>query len=94
MDDGPREKQKSSGVTICTGTGSSSWHFHINHLYPESVQQILKIGKILKDQQKYFFFPVSFSFLGHTFLQDKIDPELLLHYQLVPHWMLTSSHWI
>lgn len=29
LDDGPLIKQKSSGMTICTGTGSTSW-FHIN----------------------------------------------------------------
>ncbi|XP_076462186.1 NAD kinase 2, mitochondrial-like [Babylonia areolata] len=44
VDDGPREKQKSSGVTICTGTGSSSWHFHINNLPAESVHHILHIA--------------------------------------------------
>ena len=47
VDDGPREKQKSSGITICTGTGSSSWHFHINYLPAESVCDILKIGQWL-----------------------------------------------
>ena len=25
LDDGPLIKQKSSGMTICTGTGSTSW---------------------------------------------------------------------
>lgn len=25
LDDGPMMKQKSSGITICTGTGSTSW---------------------------------------------------------------------
>ncbi|XP_059156165.1 NAD kinase 2, mitochondrial-like [Physella acuta] len=39
-----KEKQKSSGVTICTGTGSSSWHFHINHLSLCSVQKVLSIA--------------------------------------------------
>ncbi|KAH9518443.1 NAD kinase 2, mitochondrial [Bulinus truncatus] len=39
-----KEKQKSSGVTICTGTGSSSWHFHINHLSICSVKKILEIA--------------------------------------------------
>ncbi|PVD23404.1 hypothetical protein C0Q70_16673 [Pomacea canaliculata] len=43
-DDGPGEKQKSSGITICTGTGSSSWHFHINHLSVSSVRDILVIA--------------------------------------------------
>ncbi|XP_035826352.1 NAD kinase 2, mitochondrial isoform X2 [Aplysia californica] len=40
----PKEKQKSSGVTICTGTGSSSWHFHINHLSSSAVGEILNIA--------------------------------------------------
>ncbi|KAK7100993.1 hypothetical protein V1264_023847 [Littorina saxatilis] len=43
-DDGPKEKQKSSGITICTGTGSSSWHFHINHLPAKSVRDVLRIA--------------------------------------------------
>jgi len=25
VDDGPWEKQKSSGISICTGTGSKAW---------------------------------------------------------------------
>ncbi|BFY99379.1 hypothetical protein BsWGS_02419 [Bradybaena similaris] len=43
-DTSPKEKQKSSGVTICTGTGSSSWHFHINQLSMDSVEKILEIA--------------------------------------------------
>uniref|UniRef100_A0A0B7A8W9 Uncharacterized protein n=1 Tax=Arion vulgaris TaxID=1028688 RepID=A0A0B7A8W9_9EUPU len=43
-DDTNKEKQKSSGVTVCTGTGSSSWHFHINHLSMDSVEKILNIA--------------------------------------------------
>lgn len=39
-----KHKQKSSGVTICTGTGSSSWHFHINHLTEKAVEEILTIA--------------------------------------------------
>ncbi|GFS25491.1 NAD kinase 2, mitochondrial-like [Elysia marginata] len=39
-----KHKQKSSGVTICTGTGSSSWHFHINHLTEKAVEEILSIA--------------------------------------------------
>ncbi|CAL1546583.1 unnamed protein product [Lymnaea stagnalis] len=39
-----KEKQKSSGVTVCTGTGSSSWHFHINHLSIFSVKKVLSIA--------------------------------------------------
>lgn len=41
----PKEKQKSSGVTICTGTGSNSWHFHINHLTNTALGNILSIAK-------------------------------------------------
>ncbi|XP_041474866.1 NAD kinase 2, mitochondrial-like isoform X2 [Lytechinus variegatus] len=43
VDDGPMEKQKSSGVTVSTGTGSSSWSFNINKLSCQSVKDILKI---------------------------------------------------
>ena len=46
IDDGPREKQKSSGVTVCTGTGSTSWFFHINHALAEDVKTILDIGEL------------------------------------------------
>uniref|UniRef100_A0A0N5AXS6 NAD(+) kinase n=1 Tax=Syphacia muris TaxID=451379 RepID=A0A0N5AXS6_9BILA len=35
-------KQKNSGITICTGTGSSSWFFNINKLTSQSVSDILK----------------------------------------------------
>lgn len=41
IDGGPAEKQKSSGVTVCTGTGSTSWFFHINHISEEDVRNIL-----------------------------------------------------
>lgn len=44
IDDSVRQKQKSSGVTVCTGTGSTSWFFNINHLTTQSVHDILKIG--------------------------------------------------
>ena len=47
VNDSVRVKQKSSGVTVCTGTGSTSWHFNINHAARESVADILKIGQNL-----------------------------------------------
>lgn len=47
VDDGPLEKQKSSGITICTGTGSTSWSFNINKLSYQSVEEILKIANHL-----------------------------------------------
>nr|XP_020456751.1 NAD kinase 2, mitochondrial isoform X2 [Monopterus albus] len=45
VDDGPWEKQKSSGLSICTGTGSRAWSYNINKLAEQSVEEILKIGK-------------------------------------------------
>ena len=47
IDDSPAEKQKSSGVTVCTGTGSTSWFFHINHILSEDVKNILNIGEFV-----------------------------------------------
>lgn len=46
IDNTPRVKLKSSGLTACTGTGSTSWSFNINKLTPQCVQQLLKIGKL------------------------------------------------
>lgn len=40
---GKWEKQKSSGVTVCTGTGSSSWNFNINKLTKQCVKNLLGI---------------------------------------------------
>ncbi|XP_076020321.1 NAD kinase 2, mitochondrial [Genypterus blacodes] len=45
VDDGPWEKQKSSGLSICTGTGSKAWSYNINNLAEQSVEGVLKIGK-------------------------------------------------
>uniref|UniRef100_T1JBC5 NAD kinase 2, mitochondrial n=1 Tax=Strigamia maritima TaxID=126957 RepID=T1JBC5_STRMM len=45
IDGSLRVKQKSSGVTICTGTGSSSWYFNINKLTQQCVQNLLNIVK-------------------------------------------------
>lgn len=41
IDDSLPEKQKSSGITVCTGTGSTSWFFHINHISSDDVKNIL-----------------------------------------------------
>ncbi|XP_072051294.1 NAD kinase 2, mitochondrial-like [Amphiura filiformis] len=43
IDGGPMEKQKNSGITVCTGTGSTSWTYNINKLPPQSVQEIMRI---------------------------------------------------
>ncbi|XP_074640490.1 NAD kinase 2, mitochondrial-like isoform X1 [Tubulanus polymorphus] len=47
VDDCPPEKQKSSGVTVCTGTGSTSWFFNINLIPETSIEEILKIANRL-----------------------------------------------
>ncbi|XP_069370288.1 NAD kinase 2, mitochondrial isoform X2 [Paralichthys olivaceus] len=47
VDDGPWEKQKSSGLSICTGTGSKAWSYNINKLAGQAAEELLKIGKSL-----------------------------------------------
>jgi NAD+ kinase len=43
VDDGPFFRQKSSGIIICTGTGSTSWCFNINKLSSLSLHKLFKI---------------------------------------------------
>ncbi|KAJ0012773.1 hypothetical protein NQD34_017107 [Periophthalmus magnuspinnatus] len=45
VDDGPWEKQKSSGLSVCTGTGSKAWSYNINKLAEQAVEEVLKIGQ-------------------------------------------------
>uniref|UniRef100_A0A8C5LKI7 NAD kinase 2, mitochondrial n=1 Tax=Leptobrachium leishanense TaxID=445787 RepID=A0A8C5LKI7_9ANUR len=45
VDDGPWEKQKSSGLNVCTGTGSKAWSYNINKIAPQSVEEVLSIAK-------------------------------------------------
>ncbi|KAL6097240.1 nadk2 [Pungitius sinensis] len=45
VDDGPWEKQKSSGLSVCTGTGSKAWSYNINKLTQQAVEEVLDIGK-------------------------------------------------
>ncbi|KAM7167130.1 NAD kinase 2, mitochondrial isoform 1-T1 [Macrochelys suwanniensis] len=45
VDDGPWEKQKSSGLNVCTGTGSKAWSYNINKVASQAVEEILKIAK-------------------------------------------------
>ncbi|KAF4024452.1 hypothetical protein G4228_016274 [Cervus hanglu yarkandensis] len=44
VDDGPWEKQKSSGLNLCTGTGSKAWSFNINRVAPQAVEDVLNIA--------------------------------------------------
>uniref|UniRef100_A0A672S7C1 NAD kinase 2, mitochondrial n=1 Tax=Sinocyclocheilus grahami TaxID=75366 RepID=A0A672S7C1_SINGR len=46
IDDGPWEKQKSSGLSICTGTGSKAWSYNINKLVEQAVEDVLRIGQL------------------------------------------------
>ncbi|VDM59353.1 unnamed protein product [Angiostrongylus costaricensis] len=43
IDNGKMTKQKSSGIAICTGTGSTSWYFNINKLTEQCVSDLLRI---------------------------------------------------
>ncbi|EYC08483.1 hypothetical protein Y032_0065g3577 [Ancylostoma ceylanicum] len=43
IDDGKMVKQKSSGIAMCTGTGSTSWYFNINKLTEQCVSELLRI---------------------------------------------------
>uniref|UniRef100_A0A8R1TKF0 NAD kinase 2, mitochondrial n=1 Tax=Onchocerca volvulus TaxID=6282 RepID=A0A8R1TKF0_ONCVO len=43
-DDGIMVKQKSSGVIVCTGSGSTSWYFNINKMTDYCVSSILNIA--------------------------------------------------
>uniref|UniRef100_A0A158PB22 NAD kinase 2, mitochondrial n=1 Tax=Angiostrongylus cantonensis TaxID=6313 RepID=A0A158PB22_ANGCA len=43
IDNGKMTKQKSSGIAICTGTGSTSWCFNINKLTEQCVSDLLRI---------------------------------------------------
>ncbi|XP_046901222.1 NAD kinase 2, mitochondrial isoform X4 [Hypomesus transpacificus] len=45
VNDGPWEKQKSSGLSVCTGTGSKAWSYNINKLVEQAVEDVLRIGK-------------------------------------------------
>lgn len=45
IEDSPTIKIRSSGLTICTGTGSTSWSFNINKVTPSCVQTIVNIIK-------------------------------------------------
>ncbi|VDP01995.1 unnamed protein product [Soboliphyme baturini] len=44
IDSGPMVKQKSSGITLCTGTGSTSWYFNINKMTEQCLKDLLHIG--------------------------------------------------
>lgn len=43
VDDGPFFKQKSSGIILCTGTGSTSWCYNINKMSLNSIKKMVKL---------------------------------------------------
>ncbi|VDK17840.1 unnamed protein product [Anisakis simplex] len=45
IDDGPMLRQKSSGLTVSTGTGSTSWNYNINRVSEQHINDILAIMK-------------------------------------------------
>ncbi|XP_037080752.1 NAD kinase 2, mitochondrial-like isoform X2 [Pollicipes pollicipes] len=45
IDGGPQFKQKSSGLCVSTGTGSTSWTYNINKLTPQVVSQLMNALK-------------------------------------------------
>ncbi|VDD77850.1 unnamed protein product [Mesocestoides corti] len=44
LDDGPQARQKSSGLLVCTGTGSSSWYSSMNQVDASLVSQLLSLA--------------------------------------------------
>lgn len=44
VDNNRMVKLKSSGLTVCTGTGSTSWYYNINKLTEQQVKSILEIA--------------------------------------------------
>jgi NAD+ kinase len=42
LDDGEVYKQKNSGIIVCTGTGSTSWHYNINRLTEQNFTDVLQ----------------------------------------------------
>uniref|UniRef100_UPI00358F1EB1 NAD kinase 2, mitochondrial isoform X2 n=1 Tax=Myxine glutinosa TaxID=7769 RepID=UPI00358F1EB1 len=46
IDEGPWEKQKSSGINICTGSGSTAWSYNVNKVTKETVEDVLKLAEL------------------------------------------------
>ena len=45
IDGGPLEKQKSSGLCISTGTGSTAWSYNICRLHPDATEHLLRVTR-------------------------------------------------
>lgn len=46
-----RKKIKSTGVCVCTGTGSSAWHANISRVSCQSISQLLNLMNVGEDPQ-------------------------------------------
>uniref|UniRef100_A0A3B4CI99 NAD kinase 2, mitochondrial n=1 Tax=Pygocentrus nattereri TaxID=42514 RepID=A0A3B4CI99_PYGNA len=74
IDDGPWEKQKSSGLSICTGTGSKAWSYNINKLVEQAVEDVLRIvteayneSLIFSPEENRLFFSVREPIVNRVF---------------------------
>uniref|UniRef100_A0A8D1GST0 NAD kinase 2, mitochondrial n=1 Tax=Sus scrofa TaxID=9823 RepID=A0A8D1GST0_PIG len=73
VDDGPWEKQKSSGLNLCTGTGSKAWSFNINRVATQAVEDVLNIGEY---QNTFFPFVVTNEY-NESLLYSPEEPKIL-----------------
>lgn len=48
IDNQPFFKQKSSGIILCTGTGSTSWCYNIQKMNKQRMKEIIKISELIK----------------------------------------------
>ena len=65
IDGGSLQKQKSSGLCVSTGTGSTAWSFNICRLHPAATEALIKVVQdVIKEKNKLFQF---------QFNQDVID---------------------
>uniref|UniRef100_A0A2R9BCN7 NAD kinase 2, mitochondrial n=1 Tax=Pan paniscus TaxID=9597 RepID=A0A2R9BCN7_PANPA len=84
VDDGPWEKQKSSGLNLCTGTGSKAWSFNINRVATQAVEDVLNIGEYqnsywsspLLSCANFFFFVVTNEY-NESLLYSPEEPKIL-----------------
>ena len=52
IDNQPIMKQKSSGLTVSTGTGSTSWYYTICALHPSTCKSLLDLGNEIYRRDK------------------------------------------
>nr|CAB3246485.1 NAD kinase 2, mitochondrial [Phallusia mammillata] len=86
VDDKVPEKQKSSGVCICTGTGSTAWSYNICRLHSSSVHTLLNIAqklqskkhpnKLLKQLESTVINEATEEF-AHSFIFKPNEPQML-----------------